>query len=55
MRPTTLPRSLQMPAMSRRLPLGLMPHPEHAVEDLTGPGTDGLALFTSVLKTLVSA
>jgi len=35
--------------------VGLMPHPEHAVEDLTGPGTDGLALFTSVLKTLVSA
>jgi phosphoribosylformylglycinamidine synthase subunit PurQ / glutaminase len=35
--------------------VGLMPHPEHAVERLTGPGTDGLALFTSVLKTLVSA
>jgi phosphoribosylformylglycinamidine synthase subunit PurQ / glutaminase len=35
--------------------VGLMPHPEHAVEDLCGPGTDGLAFFTSVLKTLVSA
>jgi phosphoribosylformylglycinamidine synthase len=35
--------------------VGLMPHPEHAVEELTGPGTDGLALFTSVLKALVSA
>ena len=23
--------------------VGLMPHPEHAVEDLTGSGTDGLA------------
>src|SRR5690349_7850754 len=23
--------------------VGLMPHPEHAVEDLCGPGTDGLA------------
>jgi phosphoribosylformylglycinamidine synthase subunit PurQ / glutaminase len=34
--------------------VGLMPHPEHAVEALTGPGTDGLALFTSVLKALVS-
>ena len=33
--------------------VGLMPHPEHAVEDLTGPGTDGLAFFTSVLATLV--
>lgn len=34
--------------------VGLMPHPEHAVETLTGPSTDGLGLFTSVLKTLVS-
>jgi phosphoribosylformylglycinamidine synthase I len=33
--------------------VGLMPHPEHAVEDLTGPGTDGLGFFTSVLKALV--
>jgi phosphoribosylformylglycinamidine synthase subunit PurQ / glutaminase len=30
--------------------VGLMPHPEHAVEDLTGPGTDGLGFFTSVLQ-----
>lgn len=35
--------------------VGLMPHPEHAVEDLTGPGTDGLALFTSALAVLTSA
>ena len=35
--------------------VGLMPHPEHAVEPLTGPGADALALFTSVLKALVSA
>lgn len=35
--------------------VGLMPHPEHAVEDLTGPGTDGLALFTSALKVFTSA
>ena len=28
--------------------VGLMPHPEHAVEDLTGPGTDGLGFFTQV-------
>ena len=35
--------------------VGIMPHPEHAVEDLTGPGTDGLGFFTSVLKTLVQA
>jgi phosphoribosylformylglycinamidine synthase subunit PurQ / glutaminase len=35
--------------------VGLMPHPEHAVEDLTGPGTDGLGFFTSVLTALVVA
>ena len=34
--------------------VGLMPHPEHAVDALTGPGTDGLGFFTSVLNTLVS-
>ena len=27
--------------------VGLMPHPEHAVEALTGAGTDGLGFFTS--------
>ena len=32
--------------------VGLMPHPEHAVEALTGPGTDGLGFFTSVLASL---
>jgi phosphoribosylformylglycinamidine synthase len=35
--------------------VGLMPHPEHAVEALTGPTTDGLPFFTSVLKRLVHA
>jgi phosphoribosylformylglycinamidine synthase I len=35
--------------------VGLMPHPEHAVEDLTGPSTDGLGFFSSVLKAVVSA
>lgn len=34
--------------------VGLMPHPEHAVEDLCGPGTDGLGFFTSALAVLVS-
>ncbi|WP_116949362.1 phosphoribosylformylglycinamidine synthase subunit PurQ [Jiangella endophytica] len=33
--------------------VGLMPHPEHAVESLTGPTTDGLGFFTSVLEGLV--
>ena len=35
--------------------VGLMPHPEHAVESLTGPTTDGLPFFTSILKSLVNA
>ncbi len=35
--------------------VGLMPHPEHAVEDLTGPGTDGLGFFTSVIDALQRA
>jgi len=34
--------------------VGLMPHPEHAVEALTGPGTDGLGFFASVLETLTA-
>ncbi|GAA1593506.1 MULTISPECIES: phosphoribosylformylglycinamidine synthase subunit PurQ [Kribbella] len=34
--------------------VGLMPHPEHAVETLTGPTTDGLGFFTSVLKAVVA-
>jgi phosphoribosylformylglycinamidine synthase subunit PurQ / glutaminase len=29
--------------------VGLMPHPEHAVDPLTGPSADGLRIFTSVL------
>ncbi|MET8453089.1 phosphoribosylformylglycinamidine synthase subunit PurQ [Streptomyces sp. NPDC005209] len=36
--------------------VGLMPHPEHAVEPLIGTGrTDGLPFFTSILKKLVNA
>ncbi|MEJ3652228.1 phosphoribosylformylglycinamidine synthase subunit PurQ [Actinomycetes bacterium KLBMP 9759] len=35
--------------------VGLMPHPEHAIDTLTGPSTDGLALFTSVLKATAAA
>jgi len=33
--------------------VGLMPHPEHAIESLTGPSEDGLIFFTSALKQLV--
>ena len=32
--------------------VGLMPHPEHAIDALTGPGDDGLAMFRSVLGTV---
>jgi phosphoribosylformylglycinamidine synthase subunit PurQ / glutaminase len=35
--------------------VGLMPHPEHAVEPLCGAGTDGLPFFASVLASLTSA
>ncbi len=36
--------------------VGIMPHPEHAVEDLIGTaGSDGLVFFTSVLRALVEA
>jgi phosphoribosylformylglycinamidine synthase I len=32
--------------------VGMMPHPEHAIDTLTGPSTDGLGLFASVLNAL---
>jgi len=35
--------------------VGLMPHPEHAIDPLTGPSSDGLAFFTSVLKAAVNS
>lgn len=34
--------------------VGLMPHPEHAVESLTGPSTDGLTFFASALSSLMA-
>jgi phosphoribosylformylglycinamidine synthase len=35
--------------------VGLMPHPEHAIDVLTCPSADGLGFFTSVLSSLVAA
>jgi phosphoribosylformylglycinamidine synthase I len=32
--------------------VGIMPHPEHAIEALTGPSVDGLGFFSSVLAHL---
>ncbi|MFD8494037.1 phosphoribosylformylglycinamidine synthase subunit PurQ [Amycolatopsis sp. NPDC059657] len=34
--------------------VGLMPHPEHAVDALTGPSDDGLGMFYSVVDALVN-
>ncbi|WP_203336392.1 phosphoribosylformylglycinamidine synthase subunit PurQ [Nocardioides limicola] len=34
--------------------VGLMPHPEHAVEEGYGPGVAGLGFFTSLLETVAS-
>ena len=34
--------------------VGLMPHPEHAIEEGYGPSLDGLRFFTSVLKSAVN-
>jgi len=35
--------------------VGLMPHPEHAIDALTGPSDDGLGLFLSAIDALVKA
>jgi phosphoribosylformylglycinamidine synthase subunit PurQ / glutaminase len=35
--------------------VGLMPHPEHAIEALTGPSDDGLGLFYSVLDGVLAS
>ncbi len=35
--------------------VGLMPHPEHATETLTGPSDDGLGLFYSALDAVLAA
>ena len=34
--------------------VGMMPHPEHAIDRLTGPSDDGLRFFTSVLSAAVA-
>lgn len=35
--------------------VGLMPHPEHATEPLTGPSDDGLGMFYSALDAVLTA
>jgi phosphoribosylformylglycinamidine synthase len=34
--------------------VGVMPHPEQAIESLTGPSEDGLTFFSSILQSLVA-
>ena len=34
--------------------VGLMPHPEHAIDTMTGPTTDGLTMFKSALDAVLS-
>jgi len=33
--------------------VGLMPHPEHAINELTGPSARGIGFFTSILNAMV--
>jgi phosphoribosylformylglycinamidine synthase len=33
--------------------VGLMPHPEHAIDELTGPSAQGIGFFTSILNAMV--
>lgn len=35
--------------------VGLMPHPEHAIDALTGPTDDGLGMFLSLMDSVVPA
>jgi len=35
--------------------VGLMPHPEHAIDPLTGPGAGGLGFFSSILRAVARA
>ena len=34
---------------------GLMPHPEHAIDPLTGPSAYGLGFFTSMVHAFAGA
>jgi phosphoribosylformylglycinamidine synthase subunit PurQ / glutaminase len=34
--------------------VGLMPHPEHAVDPLTGPSSDGLGFFASLVRAVTA-
>src|SRR5262249_2899359 len=34
--------------------VGIMPHPEHAIDSLTGPSTDGLRVFLAAVDTAMA-
>ena len=42
-------------ASARGRVVGLMPHPEHAIDPLTGPSADGLDLFRSVVEAVLGS
>ena len=48
-------RSIAGICSPNRRVVGLMPHPEHATEALTGPSQDGLGLFLSALDAVLAA
>lgn len=48
-------RSIAGIASANKRVVGLMPHPEHATEALTGPSDDGLGMFLSALDALVAS
>lgn len=48
-------RAIAGVANARGNVVGIMPHPEHAIDELTGPSTKGLGFFTSIrTESLVS-
>jgi len=47
-------RSIAGVANPRGNVVGVMPHPEHAVDDLCGPSADGLGFFTSALSAVLA-
>jgi phosphoribosylformylglycinamidine synthase I len=47
-------RSIAGICSANRRVVGLMPHPEHATEALTGPSDDGLGLFYSALDAVLT-
>lgn len=48
-------RSIAGICSANRRVVGLMPHPEHATEPLTGPSDDGLGMFYSALDAVLAA